>query len=79
MEEHRLDPHLRLPMKLKPKPKLIEHFSELEDPRIERSKRHKLIEMVTMTLLEVISGGDTAARSFIGTSEIAELLQRKAL
>lgn len=28
-------------MKLKPKHKLVEHFSELEDPRIERSKRHK--------------------------------------
>ena len=46
-------------MKLKPKTKLVEHFSELEDPRIERTKRHKLIDIVTITLLGVICGADS--------------------
>ncbi|GEM_PF-2224894 len=53
MEEDKLDPHLRLLMKLKPKTRLVEHFSQLEDPRIERSKRHKLIDILTLTLLVV--------------------------
>jgi len=59
MEEDKLDPHLRLLMKLKPKTKLVEHFSQLEDPRIERSKRHKLIDILTLTLLGVICGADS--------------------
>ena len=46
-------------MKLKPKTKLVEHFSELEDPRIERTKRHKLIDIVTITLLGVICGAES--------------------
>ena len=57
--EDRLTPHLRLAMKLKPKTKLVEYFSELEDPRIERTKRHKLIDIVTITLLGVICGADS--------------------
>jgi predicted transposase YbfD/YdcC len=57
--EDRLTPHQRLTMKLKPKTKLVEHFSELEDPRIERTKRHKLIDIVTITLLGVICGADS--------------------
>ncbi len=31
-------------MKLKPKITIADHFIELEDPRIERSKLHKLID-----------------------------------
>lgn len=51
-------------MKLKPKGKLCEHFGEIEDPRIERSKRHKLIDIVTIsisnaTFLAVICGADS--------------------
>ena len=59
MGEDRLPPPLRLAMKLKPKTKLVEHFSELEDPRIERTKRHKLIDIVTITLLGVICGAES--------------------
>ena len=32
-------------MKLRPKITIADHFSELEDPRIERTKRHKLIDI----------------------------------
>jgi len=39
-------------MKLKPKNKLVEHFSKLEDPRIERSKRHKLIDTALSISME---------------------------
>jgi predicted transposase YbfD/YdcC len=46
-------------MKLKPKNKLVEHLSEIEDPRIERSKRHKLIDILTIAILAVICGADS--------------------
>ncbi|PSB13800.1 ISAs1 family transposase [Phormidesmis priestleyi ULC007] len=46
-------------MKLKSKGKLCEHFGEIEDPRIERSKRHKLIDILTIAILAVICGADS--------------------
>lgn len=46
-------------MKLKPKHKLVEHLSEIEDPRIERSQRHKLIDILTIAILAVICGADS--------------------
>jgi predicted transposase YbfD/YdcC len=46
-------------MKLKPKITLMEHFSDLEDPRIERTKLHKLIDIVTIAVCAVICGADS--------------------
>ena len=46
-------------MKLKPKNKLAEHFGEIEDPRIERSQRHRLIDILTIAILAVICGADS--------------------
>jgi predicted transposase YbfD/YdcC len=46
-------------MKLKPKTTISEHFSELKDPRLERTKLHKLIDIITITICAVISGADT--------------------
>jgi hypothetical protein len=46
-------------MKLPPKHKLVEHFSEIEDPRIERTKRHKLVDILTIAVLAVICGADS--------------------
>lgn len=46
-------------MKLKPKNKLAEHFGEIEDPRIERSRRHKLIDILTIAILAIICGADS--------------------
>ena len=37
---------------------LIEHFSSLSDPRILLKTRHKLIDIVTMTICAVIAGAD---------------------
>jgi predicted transposase YbfD/YdcC len=45
-------------MKLKPKISIAEHFEDLEDPRIERSKEHVLIDILTIAILAVICGAD---------------------
>lgn len=34
------------------------HFSELSDPRIERTKRHKLLDIMVIAICAVICGGD---------------------
>ncbi|WP_424100283.1 ISAs1 family transposase [Moorena producens] len=46
-------------MKLRPKTTIYEHFSDLKDPRVDRSKLHKLIDIITITICAVISGADT--------------------
>ena len=38
---------------------IIDHFVELEDPRIGRNRRHKLIDIVVLTVCAVISGCET--------------------
>ena len=45
-------------MKLRPKLSITEHFETLEDPRIERSKEHLLIDILTIAILAVICGAD---------------------
>ena len=35
-----------------------EHFSNVEDPRIERTKLHKLIDILTIAICAVICGAD---------------------
>ena len=40
-------------------PRLIDHFSNLEDPRIERNKLHKLIDILTIAICAVICNADT--------------------
>jgi predicted transposase YbfD/YdcC len=37
---------------------LIEHFSQITDPRIERSKRHKLIDILLIAICATICGAD---------------------
>jgi predicted transposase YbfD/YdcC len=38
---------------------IIDHFSELTDPRLGRNRRHKLIDIVVLTVCAVISGCET--------------------
>jgi predicted transposase YbfD/YdcC len=38
---------------------IVDHFVELEDPRIGRNRRHKLIDIVVLTVCAVISGCET--------------------
>lgn len=45
-------------MKLKPKVTIADHFAVIEDPRIDRTKRHKLIDIMTIALCAVICGAD---------------------
>ena len=37
---------------------MAEHFSKLEDPRIDRTKRHKLLDIVATAICGVICGAD---------------------
>jgi predicted transposase YbfD/YdcC len=45
-------------MKLKPKHSIAEHFSDIEDIRIERGKKHKLIDIITISICAVVCGAD---------------------
>ena len=46
-------------MKLKPKITIADHFADLEDPRVERTRRHQLIDIITISICAVICGADT--------------------
>ncbi|MGJ5634898.1 ISAs1 family transposase [Nostoc sp. CALU 1950] len=46
-------------MKLKPKITIADHFAVMSDPRIDRTKRHKLIDILTIALCAVICGADS--------------------
>jgi len=46
-------------MKLKPKITIESHFNNIEDPRIERKKLHKLIDIITIAICAVICGAET--------------------
>ena len=38
---------------------LVDYFENLEDPRIERGKRHSLLNIVTIAICAVICGADS--------------------
>ncbi len=46
-------------MKLKPKITIADHFAQMEDARIDRTKRHKLIDIISIAVCAVISGADS--------------------
>ncbi len=46
-------------MKLKPKQTIADYFVDIEDPRIERTRRHKLIDIITIAICGVICGADS--------------------
>lgn len=37
---------------------LFEHFSEMEDPRIDRTKRHQLIDVIVIAICAIVCGAD---------------------
>ena len=49
---------------------IVDHFEGLEDPRIDRTKRHKLIDIIVITICAVICGAD-------GWVDIAEVGEAK--
>jgi len=46
-------------MKLKPKHSIADYFGEIEDPRIDRRKQHKLIDIITIAICAVVCGAET--------------------
>ena len=40
-------------------PDLIAVFDDLPDPRIDRTKQHRLIDIVTIAICAVLSGADS--------------------
>jgi len=38
---------------------ILKYFSSLEDPRIERTRQHQLVDIVAIAILAVISGADS--------------------
>lgn len=46
-------------MKLKPKITIADHFAQMSDPRIDRTKLHKLIDILTIAICAVICGADS--------------------
>jgi predicted transposase YbfD/YdcC len=38
---------------------LADHFADLPDPRVERARRHELLDIITITICAVISGADS--------------------
>ena len=45
-------------MKLKPRYSIEEHFCDIKDIRIERGKKHKLIDIITIAICAVVCGAD---------------------
>ncbi|ORC26995.1 hypothetical protein B4O97_19100 [Marispirochaeta aestuarii] len=43
----------------KPTASIVDHFEELADPRIERNKKHALIDIIVLTICAVITGSET--------------------
>lgn len=39
-------------------PKILIHFASLEDPRVERTRRHQLVDIIVVAILSTISGGE---------------------
>lgn len=46
-------------MELRATASIVDYFPELEDPRIERNKKHRLIDIIVLTVCAVISGAET--------------------
>ena len=45
-------------MTLQPQTSIAHYFSDIDDPRLERSRDHQLIDILTIAILAVICGAD---------------------
>lgn len=45
-------------MKLEAKLSIIDHFKDIEDPRVERTKAHLLLDIIVITICAVICGAE---------------------
>ena len=37
---------------------MVEHFSSITDPRMNRTKRHRLVDIICLAVLAVIAGAE---------------------
>ena len=42
-----------------PKATVLDHFAELDDPRVERTRRHKLVDILAIAICATICGADS--------------------
>ena len=42
-----------------PKPTVLDHFAQLDDPRVERTRRHKLVDILAIAICATICGADS--------------------
>ena len=45
-------------MDCRPDASIVYHFKDLKDPRIERAKKHRLIDIIVIALGSIMVGGD---------------------
>jgi len=59
---------------------IFEYFCQLEDPRVNRTKLHKLIDIVAIAILAVIGGADgwEAIETSGNLSRMARTVSRSA-
>ncbi len=59
-------------MAQRPKATILEHFAELDDPRVERTRRHKLVDILAIAICATICGADSWVRiELFGRSKLA--------
>ena len=42
-----------------PKTTILDHFADLDDPRVERTRRHKLVDIIAIAICATICGADS--------------------
>ena len=51
---------------------ILEHFAELDDPRVERTRRHKLVDILAIAICATICGADSWVHiELFGRSKLA--------
>ena len=43
----------------RPKATILDHFADLDDPRVERTRRHKLVDIIAIAICATICGADS--------------------
>ena len=55
-----------------PKATILDHFTDLDDPRVERTRRHKLVDIIAIAICATICGADSWVHTEIfGRSKLA--------
>ena len=50
---------------------VLDHFADLDDPRVERTRRHKLVDIIAIAICAIICGADSWVHvEFFGRSKL---------